>query len=604
MLSIVILAKNEAANLTVLLPKLSFADQVWVMDDGSTDNTAMVCQKHGAGRWEWPVGQDFSRARNEALARIKNGWVLFLDADERLDFGLKQEILNKVKQNVDCGYAIKRQDIFYGKELRFGETGETWLVRLAKAKMGRWRGKVHETWEVRRVEKLTHKLKHYSHESVSQLFWAIKGYAWSRAKELVSQGEYWRLDQQIFFPIAKLGYLLIIKRGLLDGWRGLVMSLAMAYHSFLVRWYMRTKPLTWFLIMPMVLLPFGQLLRGNLWGVTIYAHEIFMGLAVLMNGRKIKVELPVLMFSLSLGISYLISVGEGWPLEAGLHLARWGLYLLYGGCLAGQVKQGLRVSIAGLMTYNGIMTVFFGWMQYLLVPDMRRLALLGWDDHYYRMIGSVFDPNFLGLLLILICLWFYFEEKKPAAWMMLGATLAGLAATFSRISYAVAGVCGIVLLGWKRGLIGLAFVLIVVGLLPKPGGEGVNLFRAFSIKSRLVTMETGLKLFWDNPIMGIGFNQYPELVAKQGKYEVEYHPKAPDNSVLFVAATSGLLGLVTFLWMILYWWKTYRDPLMRLSLVAIISHSLANNSFFYPFVLLWWWGLIAYSGQKKVSVNS
>ena len=142
----------------------------------------------------------------------------------------------------------------------------------------------------------------------------------------------------------------------------------------------------------------------------------------------------------------------------------------------------------------------------------------------------------------------------------------------------------------------------VLFLLPKPGGEGVNLLRTFSIAARTQSWRTAWQAGWTHPLFGIGFNQYPQLLVPNEMVQ-NYHPSAPDSTWLYLWTTTGVAGVLAFGWMILGWWKNASE-LVRGSLAAILLHSVMNNSFFYPWTLLWLMLLLIEMEQDRVCVES
>ena len=102
MISVVILAKNEEENLKRCLKSVSWAGEILVIDDNSTDKTVEITGSFGAKVIKHPLNDDFGQQRNFALSKIKDGWVFFLDADEEVSGELKDEILlaiNEAKQS-------------------------------------------------------------------------------------------------------------------------------------------------------------------------------------------------------------------------------------------------------------------------------------------------------------------------------------------------------------------------------------------------------------------------------------------------------------------------------------------------------------------------
>ncbi len=620
MITVVIIARNESFHLTELLPQLSWADRRIVIDDNSTDETTIICQNNNTEVVRHSLGGDFAAARNFALGLIKSGWVLFVDADERMDEELVNRVQGIVKSDNQIGYQVRRIDYFLGKRLQFGETRNVWLTRLARVDAGRWRGKVHEVWDVSKTERLSGTLLHYSHSSVIQLFESVKRYASIRAKEQYDDGQYWSAWEQGVYPLVKFIQNYILRLGFLDGISGLVMAIAMSWHSFLVRWWLWDTPwqkrsfsmvvMRYFMLIPILLLPLGQLMRGNLiGGGGILVSEVFMGLAVgwgLCCGAYTKrIRQPayaktMIVFSVVLGLSYAVSVWWGGEWRAGLYWLRWLIYIGFFGLWWNGVHSWLKVSISGLIRYVGYGLLLGGILQYIFMPDMRWLHWFGWDDHYFRMIGLLLDPNYFGLLMVLFGWWAYQKERGKMRWATLAVVMAALATTYSRTSYAIAGLLALWVIVRRKqfgiGLVGMALIIGYVYLLPKPGGEGVNLLRTFSITARTQSWQTAWNAGWSHPLLGIGFNQYPRLLVPNKMVDF-YHPTAPDSSWLYLWATTGMMGIAAFGWMIWEWWKNASE-MIRGSLVAILLHSLTNNSFFYPWVLLWLWLLLLKEKQN------
>jgi glycosyltransferase involved in cell wall biosynthesis len=147
MISAIVLAKNEEKNIPDCIQSLSFCNEVIVIDDHSTDSTTTLAKKMKAKVITRSLTNDFSAQRNFAMSEAKNDWILFIDADERVSKSLQDEIVHVTKKHSDVnGYYIKREDHMWGKFLKHGETGNLYLLRLAKKGKGQWYGKVHEHW--------------------------------------------------------------------------------------------------------------------------------------------------------------------------------------------------------------------------------------------------------------------------------------------------------------------------------------------------------------------------------------------------------------------------------------------------------------------------
>lgn len=256
-----------------------------------------------------------------------------------------------------------------------------------------------------------------------------------------------------------------------------------------------------------------------------------------------------------------------------------------------------RFSILPLLV--GISMAWFGVLQYLLLPDTRFLATFGWDDHYYRMIGTLFDPNYLGLLLILTAVAAANVLKKKKIYLasiLASCSLLLVLPTFSRGSY-ITAVLGILLLvlhllrqtqiSRKWVISGVAGLLIcstaVVFLLPKPTGEGVKLLRTSTITARITAAEQQLaRVEGEEWLIGTG------LYARNTTSSQISHARLPDNFVIMLVTQTGIVGTllgVLVLAKVLY--SLYHsDSTSFLAVVLTLFHSLGTASLLQPFILL------------------
>ncbi|OGC98278.1 hypothetical protein A2634_03995 [Candidatus Amesbacteria bacterium RIFCSPHIGHO2_01_FULL_48_32] len=235
MLTAVVLARNEAQILPRSLKSLKFCDAILVIDDNSTDNTIQVAQKYKVKVVSHALAGNFASQRNFALSQIKSGWALFVDADEVVTPNLAEEISKELKNPLFHAYFLKREDVMWGKRLKAGDSRAS-LIRLGRIGMGRWTGKVHETWVIEgRVGELKNLLTHYPHPSLYKFLSKINFYSSLRAQELRELGQKSSLAQIIFYPILKFLHLGIWKLGFADGTAGFICAMVMAFHTFLTR---------------------------------------------------------------------------------------------------------------------------------------------------------------------------------------------------------------------------------------------------------------------------------------------------------------------------------------------------------------------------------
>jgi O-antigen ligase len=269
-------------------------------------------------------------------------------------------------------------------------------------------------------------------------------------------------------------------------------------------------------------------------------------------------------------------------------------------CVSWQLGQKQLTIPKLIQVLGGAVTIFalLGLGQFIFFPDSRALFLLGWDDHLNRLIGTFLDPNFSGAFLTLGFL--LFELKFPKARLISALLFVATILTYSRGGFLVLAVSVILLGVYKKSfkyILSLGTLMLVLILaLPHPPGEGTNLGRTTSIATRVTSQEQGISAYLKYPILGVGFNNYPALqqllCTKDNscqKNNYPNHSSAPDNSFLFVFITTGLLGATLFLgwlWQILRW-SIKHSFLAFSSLIVISIHSLFNNTFFYPFIMVW-----------------
>ncbi len=242
-ISVIILAKNEADNIGECISSIkSFASEIIVCDDKSTDSTANTSKKLGALVISASESSSFAEKRNEAMKHSQNDWVLFVDADERVDSVMGNWLEGLVIADHVAGYRLSRVDYFWGKELRRGEVASAFqygITRLINRKYAVFQGQVHEIANIKPpyvVQKGEGRLKHHAHSSISEFIRDVNEYSSQRALELQGQESIpVTLFKLIFFPLGKFINSYFFKLGFLDGAPGFAYSFVMSFHSFLVR---------------------------------------------------------------------------------------------------------------------------------------------------------------------------------------------------------------------------------------------------------------------------------------------------------------------------------------------------------------------------------
>lgn len=286
--------------------------------------------------------------------------------------------------------------------------------------------------------------------------------------------------------------------------------------------------------------------------------------------------------------SFLMSLFTGRATLVGfLYLIRLASYLCLSQVVFWLVKsrQLSKNKLIQALIVLSVCVAIFGLIQYLFLPDLTAMKFFGWDDHYYRLVSTFLDPAFTGIILVL-GINLVLVKKESFKYFLLFVLGVSLALTFSRASFLTLIASFVFLTIQKENLKSMAFVIVVLFLAiifaPKPAGEGVKLTRTSSITQKLDNYKFSLEIVKNEPLFGVGFNNICEY--KTGEEKKDNSCAGLDNSLLFVWATTGVVGLASFIY---FFNKLYILKPIRPSLIAILVHAQFTNTFFYAWVMFW-----------------
>lgn len=242
-LTVIILAHRPDDLLENAVASAGFADQVLVIDLGDSITNGKLEKKYGIDRIAFPELSgailDFSQVRNRSLLHARHEWIFFLDSDEVIEPQSIPAIQKIIGKNQDNAAFVRRQDVFYGKKLKWGEVGNHWLLRMGRKGSLKFFRPVHEVAEIEdAVTRTGIVLTHYAHNSITEFIAKVTFYAKIDAHYRFERQQPFSVFELIFWPLGKFVTNYFGKLGFLDGWRGLVYATVMSLHSFFVRVYL------------------------------------------------------------------------------------------------------------------------------------------------------------------------------------------------------------------------------------------------------------------------------------------------------------------------------------------------------------------------------
>lgn len=247
MLSAVVIAKNEEEMLGECLASLKFCDEIVFIDDGSNDATLQIAQKFTDKIYPNESGSSgyVESVRKFAVSKATGDWILILDADERVDSTLSENIVRELrKENDHSAFKIRRKNYYLGNNLW---PQDDILLRLfKKEEIQNWDWKLHTSPEVKgRIGELEGNIIHFTHRNLSQML--EKTIEWSKEEA--------RLRYEARHPrmnILRFGRPVISsfinsyfkQKGYKVGTAGLVESIYQGFSTFITYarlWELQTK---------------------------------------------------------------------------------------------------------------------------------------------------------------------------------------------------------------------------------------------------------------------------------------------------------------------------------------------------------------------------
>jgi glycosyltransferase involved in cell wall biosynthesis len=232
--SAIVITLNVEQRIEACLSSLSFADEIIVVDSGSTDRTIEIAKQFTdhVQITEWT---GYAEAKQFALDKAAGDWVLWVDADERIPEPLAKEIMEIIQsQTAHGGFRVARKAFFLGRWMKHGGWYPGYVVRLFRRESGRFNtARVHESLIVDgSIGTLREPMFHYTDDSLIHYFSKFNKYTTLAAEDLHERGKWAGIADLLFRPLHMFFKMYVFRLGLLDGIEGFLLAVFSSSYVF------------------------------------------------------------------------------------------------------------------------------------------------------------------------------------------------------------------------------------------------------------------------------------------------------------------------------------------------------------------------------------
>ncbi|OGG12804.1 hypothetical protein A3D77_07145 [Candidatus Gottesmanbacteria bacterium RIFCSPHIGHO2_02_FULL_39_11] len=239
MISAVINTYNEEKNIKKCLSSLLWADEIIVVDMGSTDKTREIAEEFGAKVYEHNYVGFVEPARNFGIEKAHGEWVFILDADERVSQILSKLLLEKSRQKDINYFRVARKNIIFDKWIKHAGWWPDYQIRFFRKGSVSWVEKIHgipftvgNGFDMEASEDLS--IIHNNYQSITQYLTRMDRYTSIMAKELSDSGYYFSVSDVFGKPVSEFLNRFFAQEGYKDGLHGLSLSLLQAFSELIV----------------------------------------------------------------------------------------------------------------------------------------------------------------------------------------------------------------------------------------------------------------------------------------------------------------------------------------------------------------------------------
>lgn len=231
-IAVLILTYNEETNIADCIKSAAFADEIVVIDSGSSDRTESIAREMGTKFVYHSFEEGFAAQRNFALTQTEAEWIFYLDADERLTSEAASEIRHIVENGPVAAYQILRMNVIFGQPVKHGGHAPDLSLRLYPRTSIRWEGKVHEHANVEvPIRTMNTSMLHYTYTSWSRYFFKFDQYTSFLAQQMHEKGKKMKISDILVRPWFAFFKFYILKSGWRDGMTGLIFALLHAFYT-------------------------------------------------------------------------------------------------------------------------------------------------------------------------------------------------------------------------------------------------------------------------------------------------------------------------------------------------------------------------------------
>ena len=233
--TVTVITRDEAENIDACLASVAWADEILVVDCGSTDRTVEIARARGARVIvkDWP---GYGAQKNFAAAEASNDWILSVDADERVTPQLASEIRSTLAgSSTSAGFRIPRVTWHLGRWIRTTDWYPDYQLRLYDRRRARWKERrVHESVTADGpVGQLKTDLQHYAYRDITHHHLTMAYYTTLAAEDMYASGRRAGFVDVALHPPAAFLRNYVLRRGFTDGMPGFIVSVMNAHYVFL-----------------------------------------------------------------------------------------------------------------------------------------------------------------------------------------------------------------------------------------------------------------------------------------------------------------------------------------------------------------------------------